>query len=197
MVFANSMSDLFHRDVPESFAGRVFEVMLAADRHTYQVLTKRPARAARFWKRNRDLFAGPEIPRHIWIGTSIEKQEVAYRAEQLRQIPAAVRFLSCEPLLGPLELDLAGIQWVIVGGESGPGYRPMDLAWARQIRDQCEARGVAFFFQAGGRNNPQGRWQAARRGSLERVPSPPGCRCVARNSPPRDQHPGSPGTETP
>jgi protein gp37 len=152
MVFVNSMSDLFHVDVPESYIRQIFERMLRVDRHTYQVLTKRPARAARFCRRNEDLFRGKSIPSHIWIGSSVENAEVLHRVDQLREVPAMTRFLSCEPLLGPLTLDLNGIHWVIVGGESGPEYRPVDLACVRGIRDQCLAQNVAFFFkQVGGR----------------------------------------------
>lgn len=151
MVFVNSMSDLFHRDVPEAYVMNVFEVMLRVDRHIYQVLTKRPARAARFWRRNRKRLGAPEIPPHIWIGASVETARYAYRIGQLRDIPASIRFLSCEPLLGPLSLDLDGIHWVIVGGESGPGFRSMDLSWAGDLREQCLAANVPFFFkQVGG-----------------------------------------------
>src|SRR5438445_9063591 len=152
MVFVNSMSDLFHVDVPEAYIRRVFEVMLTVDRHVYQVLTKRPSRAARFWRRHQDLFAGQRIPGHIWIGSSVESDDVLYRVAHLRDVPAQIRFLSCEPLLGPLPLELDGIHWVIAGGESGPAYRPLDAAWVRGIRDQCVAAGVPFFFkQIGGR----------------------------------------------
>lgn len=151
-IFVNSMSDLFHVDIPESFVRRVFEVMLRVDRHVYQVLTKRPARAERFFERNRDLFPEGRIPAHVWMGTSVELQEVAYRVDHLRAVPAAVRFLSCEPLLGPLDLDLGGIRWLIAGGESGADFRPLDLDWVRGLREQCRAAGVAFFFkQVGGR----------------------------------------------
>ena len=152
MVFVNSMSDLFHADIPESFVRSVFEVMLDEPRHIYQVLTKRPARALRFFERHIDLFINGLIPGHIWMGTSVEDQAVDYRIRQLRSLPAEMRFLSCEPLLGPIELELDGIHWVIVGGESGPKYRAMDLGSARSIRDQCAVNGVAYFFkQIGGR----------------------------------------------
>lgn len=156
-VFVNSMSDLFHADIPEAYQRRIFEVMLQADRHIYQVLTKRPARAERFVRRNTDLFDGGMLPAHVWIGASVENRDVAHRVEQLREVSAAVRFLSCEPLLGPLDLDLDGIDWVIVGGESGIGHRAMDLEWARSVRDQCIAAEVAFFFkQVGGRTPKAG-----------------------------------------
>lgn len=156
-IFVNSMSDLFHADIPEAFVRRIFGVMLDEDHHVSQILTKRPARAGAFFGRNSDLLVGSRVARHIWLGTSVEDQEVGYRVRQLRQVPARLRFLSCEPLLGPLELDLEGIHWVIVGGESGPRRRPMDPKWARMIRDQCLQAGVPFFFkQVGGRTPKAG-----------------------------------------
>lgn len=157
VIFVNSMSDVFHADVPDAFARQIFEVMLKADWHTYQVLTKRPSRAARFFRMNHDLFPSGEIPRHIWMGTSVENQDVVYRVDQLRRVPAAIRFLSCEPLLGPLQLELVGINWVIVGGESGIGFRPMEPHWPLEIRDQCEAAGTAFFFKQWGGRTPKAR----------------------------------------
>jgi protein gp37 len=180
MVFVNSMSDLFHVDVPDSYVRDVFRVMLSVDRHIYQVLTKRPARALRFWRKHSELFGGENIPEHIWIGTSIESQDVVFRANHLRQVPATMRFLSCEPMLGPLTLNLASIHWVIAGGESGAGYRPLDLAWVRGIRDQCRAQNVAFFFkQVGGRTPKAGgrslddrtwdEWPVMRRGGRSAV----------------------------
>lgn len=166
MVFVNSMSDLFHADIPDAFVRSVFEVMLEVDRHVYQVLTKRPSRATRFCRKNMDLFPDGVVPPHIWMGTSVEDQQVDYRVRHLRAVPAVVRFLSCEPLLGPLEIDLEDIDWVIVGGESGPGFRRMEREWARDIRDQCQAFGVPFFFKqvggitpkAGGRLLDGQRW---------------------------------------
>lgn len=155
MVFVNSMSDLFHVDVPEVFVRELFEVMLRADRHIYQVLTKRPARAARFVRRNPDLFARGTVPEHIWIGTSVESQEVAYRIDHLRLVKAHVRFLSCEPLLGPIRLTLRGIRWVIAGGESGRGHRPLSVDWVRSIRDQCVKQRVPFFFKQVGGYTPK------------------------------------------
>jgi protein gp37 len=157
MIFVNSMSDLFHADVPDEFVRRIFLVMLDVDRHVYQVLTKRPSRAVRFFERNRDLFPRGEIPGHIWMGTSVESQEVLHRVDHLRLLPAAVRFLSCEPLLGPLRLDLEGIHWVIVGGESGENHRPMQPEWVEGIRRQCADAEVPFFFkQWGGRTAKAG-----------------------------------------
>lgn len=152
MVFVNSMSDLFHTDVPDAYLRRTFAIMLREHRHIYQVLTKRPGRVLRFWNRHQNLFDGQDIPPHIWIGTSVENQAQTYRLSHLRRIPAAIRFLSCEPLLGPLSLCLDDIHWVIAGGESGVVHRPMDVAWAVGIRDQCLAAKVPFFFkQVGGR----------------------------------------------
>lgn len=174
MIFVNSMSDLFHVDIPEAYVRKIFEVMLRVDRHVYQVLTKRPSRAARFFARNRDLFPGGEIPGHIWMGTSVENQDVAYRVEQIRSVPAEVRFLSCEPLLGPLSLDLSGIHWVIVGGESGIGYRRMAEDWALGVRDQCREADVAFFFKQWGGRTPKagGRLLAGEEWSQLPLPSP-------------------------
>jgi protein gp37 len=162
-VFVNSMSDLFHADVPDLFLRKCFEVMLETDRHIYQILTKRPARAARFVNRShRDLFAGGKLPDHIWIGTSVENQEVDHRIRHLMQVPASVRFLSCEPLIGALDLSEfleadqdTRIQWVIVGGESGPDARPMDAEWVRTLRNQCSQTGVPFFFKQWGGRTPK------------------------------------------
>jgi protein gp37 len=111
----------------------------------------------RFFNRNPDLFPAGNVPDHIWMGTSVESESVINRVSQLRDLPATTRFLSCEPLLGPLTLDLEGIHWVIVGGESGIGFRKLDLSWVRQIRDQCAAAEVPFFFkQVGGRTPKAG-----------------------------------------
>jgi protein gp37 len=157
MIFVNSMSDIFHVDVPDWYARKIFEVMLTADWHIYQVLTKRPSRAKRFFKLHSDLFPGGEIPEHIWLGTSVEDQRVIHRVRQLRQVPAAVRFLSCEPLLGSVELDLDGIHWVIAGGESGLGYRQVEPDWVRAIQRQCKSAGVAFFFKQWGGRTPKAK----------------------------------------
>ena len=139
MIFVNSMSDLFHPLVPDNFLAKVFEVMNNCERHVFQILTKRPRRAAKWtagWNDN------------VWMGTSVENRKSLFRMDQLRECPAKIRFLSLEPLLEPLgELDLSGFHWVIVGGESGPGYRPMEHAWARDIRDQCVDAGIPFFFK--------------------------------------------------
>jgi protein gp37 len=147
LVFVNSMSDLFHRSVPTSFIKDVFAVMNECEQHRFQVLTKRPERAAK-------LASQLEWTDNIWMGTSVEDDDVRDRIDHLRKTPAAVRFLSLEPLLGPLSrLNLKQIHWVIVGGESGPGARPMEESWAIDIQRQCERSGTAFFFkQWGGRN---------------------------------------------
>lgn len=144
MIFVNSMSDLFHEGVPEEFIQRVFRTMNECSWHTFQVLTKRSARL-------RELAPRLVWTENIWIGVSVENARVMNRIADLVQLPAAVRFLSCEPLLGPLpNLPLEGIHWVIVGGESGPKARPMNVEWVREIRDQCAQAGVPFFFKQWG-----------------------------------------------
>ncbi len=144
VIFVNSMSDLFHEGVPLEFVQRVFDVMNRCSQHTFQVLTKRPARAAEFAGQLR--WSG-----NIWMGTSVEDASVVHRVHDLRRIPAAVRFLSVEPLLGAIpRLPVANIRWVIVGGESGPGARPMQHEWVTQIRDRGARYGVPFFFKQWG-----------------------------------------------
>jgi protein gp37 len=144
MIFVNSMSDLFHRDVPFPFIERTFDVMRSAPQYTFQVLTKRSERLAEIDRRI-------GIPRNVWLGVSVESEECLGRVDDLRKTHAAVRFLSLEPLLGPLpDLDLDGIGWVIAGGESGPGARPMEPDWVRSIRDRCQASRVPFFFKQWG-----------------------------------------------
>ncbi|MEW6688273.1 MAG: phage Gp37/Gp68 family protein [Pseudomonadota bacterium] len=143
-VFVNSMSDLFHEDIPAAYIARVFETMVACPQHTFQILTKRAERLA-------DLAATLPWPRHIWMGVSVEDVRVKHRVDALRKVPAEIRFLSLEPLIGPLEdLPLEGISWVIVGGESGPRARPMKAEWVKSILRQCRAAGVAFFFKQWG-----------------------------------------------
>jgi protein gp37 len=143
-IFVNSMSDLFHKDVPTAYILRVFDVMQRANWHRFQVLTKR---ADRLPELNLSL---PWMP-NIWMGVSVENQKYSFRIDHLRETNAAVRFLSLEPLLGPLpDLNLKGIDWVIVGGESGPGARPMKKEWVVEIRDQCVKANVAFFFKQWG-----------------------------------------------
>ena len=149
VVFVNSMSDLFHARVPVDYVRRVFEVMADTPRHTYQVLTKRAARLAK-------LAPSLEWPPNVWMGVSVESDDHLDRITDLRRVPAAVRFVSAEPLLGPLDnLDLDGIDWLIAGGESGQGCRPMDPAWVRSLRDQCLAAGTAFFFKQWGGRTPK------------------------------------------
>lgn len=143
-IFVNSMSDLFHKDVPLEYIQRVFAVMQAASWHRFQVLTKRADRLAA-------VSDALPWPKNVWMGVSVESAVYAPRIDRLRETNAAVRFLSLEPLLGPLpELNLSGIDWVIVGGESGPRARPMDPAWVTDLRDQCGRAGVAFFFKQWG-----------------------------------------------
>ena len=147
LVFVNSMSDLFHRDVPLEYIQRCFDIMRQATQHTFQILTKRPDHAA-------DIADQLPWPANVWMGTSVENADYLDRIDQLRRIPAAVRFLSIEPLLGPLpKISLSGIQWVIVGGESGPGARPMKPEWVTSIRDQCVKQRVPFFFKQWGGPN--------------------------------------------
>jgi protein gp37 len=176
-VFVNSMSDLFHEAIPDEFIAEVFATMAKSPRHTYQVLTKRHGRMRSLLKRLsfRDNLAhlAPWPLPNVWLGVSVEDQKRAdIRIPALLNTPAAVRFLSCEPLLGPVDLEMVdwdgatgltvlehppnGIDWVIVGGESGPGARPMDPAWARQLRDQCQAASVPFHFKQWGAFAPSG-----------------------------------------
>ena len=154
MVFVNSMSDLYHEEVPFQFISDIFDVMREQNRHTYQVLTKRPERMLEFY----DWAGRFEWPEHIWAGVSVENQYWAdRRVPLLQQLPAPIRFLSCEPLLKPVELDLDGIGWVIVGGESGRRARAMEETWVLGIKGQCKRAGVAFFFkQWGGRTSKSG-----------------------------------------
>ena len=155
MIFVNSMSDLFHKNVPDTYVDRVFDTMEAAGHHVYQVLTKRSSRLATYVNRR---YATTPAPKHIWLGVSVEDQMRSKRIAHLRRSNATIRFLSVEPLLGRIgPVDLFGIDWVIVGGESGPGARPMDVNWAREIRDQCADQGVSFFFkQWGGKTSKAG-----------------------------------------
>lgn len=144
VVFVNSMSDLFHEKVPLEFIQRVFETMADCPQHTFQVLTKRSERL-------RSLAPQLVWPDNIWMGVSVEDERVVHRVKDLAATPAAIKFLSCEPLIGPLSnLPLDGIDWVIVGGESGPRSRPMEGKWVREIRKQCRIAGVSFFFKQWG-----------------------------------------------
>lgn len=156
MIFVNSMSDLFHELVPLAFVQRVFDVMASTERHTFQVLTKRPERAL-------ELAGALPWPQNVWLGVSIENSRFTWRADVLRQVPAAVRFISAEPLLGSLfetgprraPLQLSEIHWLIAGGESGPGYRPVHVEWVRELRAACADSGVAFFFKQWGGRTPK------------------------------------------
>ena len=149
-IFVNSMSDLFHPEVTFEYIESVFEVMAEANHHRFQVLTKRSERLA-------ELAPSLPWPNNIWMGVSVENQRFVHRIDDLRQVTASVRFLSCEPLLGTLDLDLSGIDWVIAGGESGPGARAMDPEWVRGVRDRCAEVNVPFFFKQWGAHDSDGR----------------------------------------
>lgn len=153
MIFVNSMSDLFHKDVPHPFIDRVFETMERANWHTFQLLTKRSS-LMRDYLIGR--YGGKRGPAHIWCGVSVEDARAKSRIGHLRIAPAGLRFLSIEPLIGPLgDIDLNGIDWVIVGGESGPGARKIQPQWVREIREQCKSSDVAFFFKQWGGLRPK------------------------------------------
>lgn len=159
-IFVNSMSDLFHKDVPDEFILQVFAVMAQAHWHTFQVLTKRPSRLVRLVPQlTAQLFQythSSDWPQHIWLGVSVETIRYQWRVEQLRRVPAAIRFISAEPLLGSLgTLDFTGIDWLIAGGESGPGHRVCEPAWVIELRDLCQLAGVAFFFKQWGGRSPK------------------------------------------
>jgi protein gp37 len=144
------MSDLFHERMPLPFLKKVFQVMEECPKHVFQILTKRHERLI-------ELAPTLYWPKNVWMGVSVENQDFAHRVDYLRKVPATVRFLSCEPLLGPLQLDLEGIHWVIVGGESGRGHRPIEAEWIRRIRGQCARSDVAFFFKQWGGIRPKAR----------------------------------------
>jgi protein gp37 len=155
MVFVNSMSDLFHKDIPKAHIATVFDTMEKANWHTYQVLTKRSSLLQKFVN---DRYHTKPAPQHIWLGVSVEDEKAATRIAHLQAANASVRFLSIEPLLAPVgRLDLDGIEWVIVGGESGPRARPMDERWVIDIRNQCTSARVAFFFKQWGGFSPKAR----------------------------------------
>jgi len=149
MIFVNSMSDLFHEEIPVEYIARVFDVMAAASHHTFQILTKRAERLA-------ELSSELDWPPNVWMGVSIENRRFVHRADRLREVPAVVRFISAEPLLGPLDgLDLEEIHWLIAGGESGARHRPMRIEWVRELRDRCQDENVAFFFKQWGGRTPK------------------------------------------
>jgi len=152
-IFVNSMSDLFHREVPTSFIDAVFDTMENADWHTYQVLTKRSSLLVRYLRRR---YGEKLAPAHIWLGVSVEDKQNTIRLKHLKAAQATVKFVSFEPLIASVgAIDLKGIDWAIVGGESGPRARPMEKEWAIEIRDQCERDGVAFFFKQWGGVRPK------------------------------------------
>jgi protein gp37 len=157
MIFVNSMSDLFHKDVPDDFIQRVFEVMMEARQHIFQVLTKRSERMMQWVRSN---FTKSKVPSHIWLGVSVENQDYVWRIRHLQEVPSQIRFLSVEPLLGPVDLsvsNLKGIHWVIVGGESGPRARPMNPTWVRSIKKACKENNVFFFFKQWGAFSQTGK----------------------------------------
>jgi protein gp37 len=149
VIFVNSMSDLFHEAVPLDFIEEVFDVMRRADWHVFQILTKRHERLS-------ELADQLDWPPNVWMGVSVENRRFVQRVDHLRTVPAAVRFISAEPLLGPLDdIDLDGIHWLIAGGESGPKHRPVQAEWVCQLRDRCVAEGVPFFFKQWGGARPK------------------------------------------
>lgn len=167
-IFVDSMSDLFHEDVPEGYINQVFDVMVRADWHVFQILTKRPQRLAKLASRL-------PWPENVWMGVTVENNRWVERADYLRGVPAAVRFISAEPLLTALpDLKLHGIDWLIAGGESGPKHRPAKVEWFTDLRDRCLADGVAFFFKQWGGRTPRanGRLLEGREWSEMPVASP-------------------------
>ncbi|HXR40935.1 MAG TPA: phage Gp37/Gp68 family protein [Acidothermaceae bacterium] len=177
LVFVNSMSDLLHARVPDDFIRRVFDVMTETPGHTYQLLTKRPKRLAR-------LAASLPWPENIWMGVSIEDATQSWRADELREVPAAVRFISAEPLLGPLDgLNLDGIDWVIAGGESGPNYRAVAPVWVEGLCAVCVAAGVAFFFKQWGGRTPKAGGRLLDGKTFDEMPvARPRCSALAAQS---------------
>jgi len=177
MIFVNSMSDLFHKQVPKEFIARVCDTMEHANWHTFQILTKRSSLMRDFLRQRYPVTCGPL---HMWFGVSVEDGSKKSRIRHLQETPAGVRFLSIEPLIGPLgHLDLAGIDWVIVGGESGPGARPMNPGWAREVRDQCLESGVAFFFKQWGGLHPKSGGRQLDGREWSQFPHPPALGAIA------------------
>lgn len=165
MIFVNSMSDLFHERVPLEFIQQVFSSMEEAHWHTFQVLTKRPQRVV-------ELADDLPWPDNVWMGVSIENRRFIHRADLLRKVPAAVRFISAEPLLGPLEgLDLHAINWLIAGGESGPRHRRVDEDWIVELRDRCLEDDVAFFFKQWGGARPKSRGRELQGRTWDQMPA--------------------------
>ena len=171
MIFVNSMSDLFHKKIPRDYIDAVFDTIERANWHTYQILTKRSSLMKQYVNRR---YADTICPPHIWLGTSVEDQSRTARIRHLQQSKASVRFLSIEPLLGPIDqLDLRNIDWVIVGGESGPNARPMHQDWVTAIRDQCINERVAFFFKQWGGYRPKSGGRALEGREWNEFPLPP------------------------
>jgi protein gp37 len=166
LIFVNSMSDLFHEDIPLDTVKRVFDVMEQAGQHVFQVLTKRHERLVELAPRLR-------WPENVWIGVSIENRRFVHRADYLREVPAAVRFISAEPLLGRLDhLDLTGVRWLIAGGESGPRHRVIDPNWVRHLRDQCAEERVNFFFKQWGGRSPKSGGRELDGRTWDEMPTP-------------------------
>lgn len=165
-IFVNSMSDLFHERIPDAYVERIFETMGRAHWHTFQILTKRHERLAEL---------APSLPWHpnVWIGVTIENRQFVHRADYLREVDAAVRFISAEPLLGPLDdLDLTDIDWLISGGESGPKHRPVRVEWLRNLRDRCVEEGVSYFFKQWGGHRPKSGGRELDGRTWDEMPSP-------------------------
>ncbi|TBZ28946.1 DUF5131 family protein [Rhizobium leguminosarum] len=164
-VFVNSMSDLFHPNVPIDFVRRVWDVMAQTERHTYQILTKRPDRMSEILRN------GFPVLSNVWLGTSVEDDRVLHRLDELREIPAAVRFVSFEPLIGSVSQgSLRGIHWAIVGGESGPHARPLDSSWVDEIFDMCSDADAAFFFKQWGGKNKKATGRTYRQQTWDQMP---------------------------
>ncbi len=175
-VFANSMSDMFHKDIPFSYLKRVFDVMRRADQHVFQILTKRSGELRR-------KAARLDWPDSVWMGVTVESERYRCRMDDLRKVEAAVRFLSMEPLLGPAgQLDLGGIDWVVVGGESGPGARPMQKGWVVDILRQCRQQKVAFFFKQWGGVNKKKTGRLLNGRIYKEMPSLPPTATMAQTS---------------
>ena len=172
-IFVNSMSDMFHEDADLAFVGRCFNTMLEADQHTYQILTKRPARMAEF-SHMFEAHHGRPIPPHIWMGTSVENDAAAaHRIDELRTVRCTIRFVSFEPLLGDVsERSLAGIDWAVIGGESGPRYLPMDPEWVDRLIAACRRDGVRVFFKQWGGHTPRANGRHVRGRTLDEYPLP-------------------------
>ncbi|MBI3451858.1 MAG: phage Gp37/Gp68 family protein [Rhodospirillales bacterium] len=177
MIFVNSMSDLFHKEVPRSFVDHVFETMERADWHIFQLLTKRSSRLRDYVNAR---YRARTAPAHIWLGVSVEDGARTSRIRHLQATAATIRFLSIEPLIGPVDnLNLEGIHWVIVGGESGPSFRPVKIEWVRGIRDKCATAGVPFFFKQWGGTRPKTGGRVLDGSEWDEYPRVPGSCSVA------------------